>query len=117
MSSFFPLLFLFFPGAKERNVAPQLTDFEIPTSFWYELKSLTETLMDNVNRESSYVRPKHMFPRRSCCQNKEVLWYLYYGHFLSQRVIGSIAKQMVLSISDNLNKYLYSYLFWGANWK
>ncbi|XP_033505639.2 nucleolar protein 9 [Epinephelus lanceolatus] len=37
------------PGAKERNVAPQLTDFEIPTSFWYELKSLTETLMDNVN--------------------------------------------------------------------
>ncbi|XP_059199762.1 nucleolar protein 9 [Centropristis striata] len=37
------------PGAKERNAAPQLTDFEIPTSFWYELKSLTETLMDNVN--------------------------------------------------------------------
>uniref|UniRef100_A0A4W6CTD3 PUM-HD domain-containing protein n=1 Tax=Lates calcarifer TaxID=8187 RepID=A0A4W6CTD3_LATCA len=37
------------PGAKERNVVPQLTDFEIPTSFWYELKSLTETLMENVN--------------------------------------------------------------------
>ncbi|XP_051262333.1 nucleolar protein 9 [Dicentrarchus labrax] len=37
------------PGAKERNVVPQLTDFEIPTSFWYELKNLTETLMDNVN--------------------------------------------------------------------
>ncbi|XP_054452046.1 nucleolar protein 9 [Anoplopoma fimbria] len=37
------------PGAKNRNIAPQLTDFEIPTSFWYELKSLTETLMDNVN--------------------------------------------------------------------
>ncbi|CAJ1071534.1 nucleolar protein 9 [Xyrichtys novacula] len=37
------------PGVKERNVAPQLTDFEIPTSFWYELKSLTQTLMDNVN--------------------------------------------------------------------
>ncbi|KAI3374439.1 hypothetical protein L3Q82_006261 [Scortum barcoo] len=37
------------PGAKERSVAPQLTDFEIPTSFWYELKSLTETLMDNIN--------------------------------------------------------------------
>ncbi|XP_019724898.1 nucleolar protein 9 isoform X2 [Hippocampus comes] len=36
------------PGAKDRNAAPQLTDFEIPTSFWYELKSLTETLMDNV---------------------------------------------------------------------
>ncbi|KAF1383343.1 hypothetical protein PFLUV_G00130940 [Perca fluviatilis] len=36
-------------SAKERNVAPQLTDFEIPTAFWYELKSLTETLMDNVN--------------------------------------------------------------------
>ncbi|XP_040911282.1 nucleolar protein 9 [Toxotes jaculatrix] len=37
------------PGAKERNLAPQLTDFEIPTSFWYELKSLTETLMENVH--------------------------------------------------------------------
>ncbi|XP_045908988.1 nucleolar protein 9 isoform X1 [Micropterus dolomieu] len=37
------------PGAKERNIPPQLTDFEIPTSFWYELKSLTETLMDNIN--------------------------------------------------------------------
>ncbi|KAE8291344.1 Nucleolar protein 9 Pumilio domain-containing protein NOP9 [Larimichthys crocea] len=37
------------PGAKERNIVPQLTDFDIPTSFWYELKSLTETLMDNVN--------------------------------------------------------------------
>ncbi|TKS80301.1 Nucleolar protein 9 [Collichthys lucidus] len=36
-------------GAKERNIVPQLTDFDIPTSFWYELKSLTETLMDNVN--------------------------------------------------------------------
>ncbi|XP_054623674.1 nucleolar protein 9 [Dunckerocampus dactyliophorus] len=36
------------PGAKGRNASPQLTDFEIPTSFWYELKSLTESLMDNV---------------------------------------------------------------------
>lgn len=37
------------PGAKERNVPPQLTDFDIPTSFWYELKELTESLMANVN--------------------------------------------------------------------
>ncbi|KAM4728736.1 nucleolar protein 9 isoform 2-T2 [Anableps anableps] len=37
------------PGAKEHRVAPQLTDFEIPTSFWYELKSLTDTLMENIN--------------------------------------------------------------------
>ncbi|XP_034038467.1 nucleolar protein 9 [Thalassophryne amazonica] len=36
------------PGANERNIVPQLTDFEIPTSFWYELKSLTDTLMNNV---------------------------------------------------------------------
>ncbi|XP_061694645.1 nucleolar protein 9 isoform X2 [Syngnathoides biaculeatus] len=36
------------PGAKERIASPQLADFEIPTSFWYELKSLTETLMDSV---------------------------------------------------------------------
>ncbi|XP_038156332.1 nucleolar protein 9 [Cyprinodon tularosa] len=37
------------PGGKEQRAAPQLTDFEIPTSFWYELKSLTETLMENIN--------------------------------------------------------------------
>ncbi|MEQ2258138.1 hypothetical protein XENORESO_008685 [Xenotaenia resolanae] len=36
-------------GAKEHRVNPELTDFEIPTSFWYELKSLTETLMENIN--------------------------------------------------------------------
>ncbi|XP_060940480.1 nucleolar protein 9 isoform X2 [Limanda limanda] len=36
-------------GAKVRGVVPLLTDFEIPTSFWYELKSLTETLMENIN--------------------------------------------------------------------
>ncbi|XP_037315386.1 nucleolar protein 9 [Pungitius pungitius] len=37
------------PGPKVHNIVPQLTDFEVPTSFWYELKSLTEALMDNVN--------------------------------------------------------------------
>lgn len=37
------------PGVKDRSAAPQLTDFEIPTSFWYEMKNLTETLMENVN--------------------------------------------------------------------
>ncbi|XP_028988450.1 nucleolar protein 9 [Betta splendens] len=37
------------PGCKDRYVAPKLTDFELPTSFWYELKSLTETLMENIN--------------------------------------------------------------------
>ncbi|XP_034412398.1 nucleolar protein 9 [Cyclopterus lumpus] len=37
------------PGTKGRSVAPQMTDFEIPASFWYELKSLTDTLLDNVN--------------------------------------------------------------------
>ncbi|XP_037537460.1 nucleolar protein 9 [Nematolebias whitei] len=36
-------------GGKNGRCAPRLTDFEIPTSFWYELKSLTETLMENVN--------------------------------------------------------------------
>lgn len=37
------------PVAKGRHVPPQLTDFDIPTSFWYELKELTENLMANVN--------------------------------------------------------------------
>ncbi|XP_053739529.1 nucleolar protein 9 isoform X1 [Synchiropus splendidus] len=38
------------PGTKvDRSVAPQLIDFEIPPSFWYEMKNLTDTLMDNVN--------------------------------------------------------------------
>lgn len=43
--------FAFPAGVKVRNSASQLTDFEIPTSFWYELKSLTEALLDNVNCE------------------------------------------------------------------
>lgn len=43
--------FLFSPGVKERNSVSPLTDFDVPTSFWYELKSLTEALMDNVKCE------------------------------------------------------------------
>ncbi|XP_031711245.1 nucleolar protein 9 [Anarrhichthys ocellatus] len=49
------------PGAKDRNIAPQLTDFEVPTSFWYELKSLTETLMDNVNVSVTDAVPSAVF--------------------------------------------------------
>lgn len=45
--------FVFSPGVKERNSVSPLTDFDIPTSFWYELKSLTEALMDNVKCELS----------------------------------------------------------------
>ncbi|XP_046882776.1 nucleolar protein 9 isoform X1 [Hypomesus transpacificus] len=36
------------PGAKERNFVVQLTDFEVPTSFWWELKSLSSSLMNSV---------------------------------------------------------------------
>lgn len=61
----------FFSGVKERNAIPQLTDFEIPTSFWYELKSLTETLMENVNREFS-------LHHGDTHQGKD--WLLYLGH-------------------------------------
>ncbi|CAB1317230.1 unnamed protein product [Coregonus sp. 'balchen'] len=37
------------PGVKDRNVTTQLTYFEAPTSFWWELKTLSTSLMDNVN--------------------------------------------------------------------
>ncbi|KAK7945388.1 hypothetical protein WMY93_001116 [Mugilogobius chulae] len=37
------------PAANDRHVTPELTDFDIPTSFWYELKELTESLMASVN--------------------------------------------------------------------
>ncbi|CAL1580134.1 unnamed protein product [Knipowitschia caucasica] len=37
------------PAPRDRHVIPQLTDFEIPTSFWYEFKELSESLMANVN--------------------------------------------------------------------
>ncbi|XP_068196989.1 nucleolar protein 9 [Antennarius striatus] len=37
------------PGGKDRSSAPPLTDFDVPASFWYELRRLTETLMDNVH--------------------------------------------------------------------
>ncbi|CAG5897151.1 unnamed protein product [Menidia menidia] len=65
------------PGAKECRAPPQLTDFEIPASFWYELKSLTETLMEHINRESSFIviRPRlipdrcSFYPLRSFDEN------------------------------------------------
>lgn len=53
LASNLTFFFAFPAGVKERNSVPQLTDFDIPTSFWYELKSLTEALMDNVNCELS----------------------------------------------------------------
>ncbi|XP_056149577.1 nucleolar protein 9 [Lampris incognitus] len=34
---------------KHQNISPQQTDFEAPTSFWYELRNLTESLMADVN--------------------------------------------------------------------
>nr|XP_046213909.1 nucleolar protein 9 isoform X1 [Oncorhynchus gorbuscha] len=37
------------PGVKDRNVTTLLTYFEAPTSFWWELKTLSTSLMDNVN--------------------------------------------------------------------
>lgn len=44
--------FFFFPLAKKQKRAePELTDFEAPTSFWWEFKYLSESLMENVNGE------------------------------------------------------------------
>lgn len=37
------------PGVKDRNSSPQLTDFEAPTSFWWELKNLSSAMMNKVN--------------------------------------------------------------------
>ncbi|XP_051990029.1 LOW QUALITY PROTEIN: nucleolar protein 9 [Xyrauchen texanus] len=34
---------------KDRRSQPDITDFEIPTSFWWELKYLSDSLMENVN--------------------------------------------------------------------
>ncbi|XP_049603990.1 nucleolar protein 9 [Syngnathus scovelli] len=49
------------PAAKDRHVSPQLTDFEIPTSFWYELKSLTEALMGNVKLSITNLQSSAVF--------------------------------------------------------
>ncbi|TSP09060.1 Nucleolar protein 9 [Bagarius yarrelli] len=37
------------PAKKLKKAEPELTDFEAPTSFWWELKHLSETLMEHVN--------------------------------------------------------------------
>ncbi|XP_024129159.2 nucleolar protein 9 isoform X1 [Oryzias melastigma] len=37
------------PGVKDRSIAAQMTDFDIPTSFWYEMGKLAEILMENIN--------------------------------------------------------------------
>ncbi|KAL0966345.1 hypothetical protein UPYG_G00294130 [Umbra pygmaea] len=36
-------------GVRNRTVTPQLTNFEAPTSFWWELKYLSNSLMENIN--------------------------------------------------------------------
>ncbi|KAL6468099.1 hypothetical protein MHYP_G00237760 [Metynnis hypsauchen] len=36
------------PAKKQKKAEPELTDFEVPVSFWWELKYLSETLMENV---------------------------------------------------------------------
>ncbi|KAF5892804.1 nucleolar protein 9, partial [Clarias magur] len=37
------------PVKKQKRAEPELTDFEAPTSFWWELKYLSESMMENVN--------------------------------------------------------------------
>ncbi|KAK2868312.1 hypothetical protein Q7C36_000183 [Tachysurus vachellii] len=37
------------PAKKQKKAEPELIDFEAPTSFWWELKYLSESLMENVN--------------------------------------------------------------------
>ncbi|KAL7842237.1 hypothetical protein SRHO_G00239260 [Serrasalmus rhombeus] len=36
------------PAKKQKKAEPELTDFEVPVSFWWELKYLSDTLMENV---------------------------------------------------------------------
>uniref|UniRef100_A0A4W4GWU4 PUM-HD domain-containing protein n=1 Tax=Electrophorus electricus TaxID=8005 RepID=A0A4W4GWU4_ELEEL len=37
------------PAKKQKKQEPELTDFDAPTSFWWELKYLSDSLMENVN--------------------------------------------------------------------
>ncbi|KAF7692421.1 nucleolar protein 9 [Silurus meridionalis] len=37
------------PAKKQKKAEPELIDFEAPTSFWWDLKYLSESLMENVN--------------------------------------------------------------------
>ncbi|KAG9278726.1 nucleolar protein 9 [Astyanax mexicanus] len=37
------------PAKNQKRAEPQLTDFEVPVSFWWELKYLSESLMENIN--------------------------------------------------------------------
>lgn len=50
----------FVSGVKDRNVTTQLTYFEAPTSFWWELKTLSTSLMDNVNGKSSVIKLQYI---------------------------------------------------------
>lgn len=42
---------IFFLAKKQKRAEPELTDFEVPTSFWWEFKYLSESLVENVNGE------------------------------------------------------------------
>ncbi|XP_072524435.1 nucleolar protein 9 [Salminus brasiliensis] len=37
------------PAKNQKKTEPELTDFEVPVSFWWELKYLSDSLMENVN--------------------------------------------------------------------
>ncbi|XP_062843687.1 nucleolar protein 9 [Trichomycterus rosablanca] len=37
------------PAKKQKKAEPELTDFEAPSSFWWEFKYLSDSLMENVN--------------------------------------------------------------------
>lgn len=37
------------PAKKQKKAEPELTDYEAPTSFWWELKYLSESLIENIN--------------------------------------------------------------------
>lgn len=42
---------IFLLAKKQKRAEPELTDFEVPTSFWWEFKYLSESLLENVNGE------------------------------------------------------------------
>ncbi len=46
---FFVFIVLVLSGKKQKKPKVEVLDFEIPVSFWWELKHLYERLMENVN--------------------------------------------------------------------
>uniref|UniRef100_A0A8C6UAU8 Nucleolar protein 9 n=1 Tax=Neogobius melanostomus TaxID=47308 RepID=A0A8C6UAU8_9GOBI len=92
------------PAAKARHVLPQLVDFDIPTSFWYELKELTENLMTNVNRDAVFQTMLTVCHRKRPKLCKKLLNHII--EYLTSRSAAPGVSPLLVFLKDQASSHL-----------